>query len=160
MKYRRGEWYVFCDICGQRYYASETKKLSTETGRGGLIACPYCNDDIDYGLIPYKIRPEKNINYSRINHADASNDYPVFDLETENVGDLTWYTFLSTSQDDYIIELSQNSSTLLNIAQENETASTVEQYSSYEYLSTSQGCNELIIPSQFDTVLLAKSQEK
>jgi hypothetical protein len=70
---RLGDWVVFCDICGQKCYASETSKLSTYTGRGGLIVCKNDKDKIDYGLVPYNVPAEKNIPWTRINHTNTSN---------------------------------------------------------------------------------------
>jgi hypothetical protein len=61
-----GDWVVFCDICGQKCYASESTKLSTYTGHGGAIVCPNDVDKLDYGLIPYRIPVEKPIPWARI----------------------------------------------------------------------------------------------
>lgn len=77
-----GDWVVFCDICGQKCYASEASKLSTYTGRGGLIVCPNDVDKIDYGLVPYRISPEKNIPWTRINHTNVTNGTAVINYET------------------------------------------------------------------------------
>jgi len=79
---RKGDWVLFCDICGQKCYASESTKLSTYTGRGGLVVCPNDVDKIDYGLIPYTPRLEKNIPYTRINHTTTTNGTAVIDFET------------------------------------------------------------------------------
>lgn len=79
---RKGDWIVFCDICGQKCYASEATKLSTYTGRGGLIVCPTDVDKIDYGLLPGKSPTEKNIPWTRINHTDTTNGAAVIDYAT------------------------------------------------------------------------------
>lgn len=79
---RLGDWYVFCDICGQRYFASEMTKLSTYTGRGGLLVCPHDVDQIDYGLVPYKPSAERSVPFTRTNHQDTANGSPVVDPET------------------------------------------------------------------------------
>lgn len=84
--YKIGDWYVFCDICGQRYYASETTKLSTYTGRGGLIVCPKDVDKIDYGLVPYDIPVERPVPFSRDGDQSTTNGSAVVDPETS--GDL------------------------------------------------------------------------
>lgn len=77
-----GDWVVYCDICGQKCYASETSRLSTYTGRGGLIVCKNDVDKIDYGLVPYKIPTEQNIPWSRVNHTNVDNAVEPLDLET------------------------------------------------------------------------------
>jgi len=70
---RLGDWVVFCDLCGQKCYASEASKLSTYTGRGGLIVCPNDVDKIDYGLIPYKTPTSKSVPWTRPGDTDVSN---------------------------------------------------------------------------------------
>lgn len=77
-----GDWYIYCDICGQRYFASQMTKLSTYTGRGGLIVCPHDVDKIDYGLVPYAPRAEKSVPFTRINHQTTTNGSTPVDPET------------------------------------------------------------------------------
>lgn len=77
-----GDWVMFCDICGQKWYASEMTKLDTDTGRGGLIVCPFDADKVDYGLIPYVPEVERPIPYTRINHTSTTNHSSVVDPET------------------------------------------------------------------------------
>lgn len=103
---RLGDWYVFCDICGQRCFASEATKLSTYTGRGGLIVCPKDVDAIDYGQVPYTPKAEENVPLTRSNHTDTTQGATEYDLEE---GALAY--FLATSQDNLIIEPSQNDET-------------------------------------------------
>lgn len=79
---RLGDWVVFCDICGQKCYASEASKLSTYTGRGGLIVCKNDTDKIDPGLIPYKSPAERNVPWTRINHTSTTNATTPIDFET------------------------------------------------------------------------------
>lgn len=62
---RQGDWYYFCQQCNTRCYASETTKLGTYTGKGGLRVCPKCVDAIDYKFVPYKIPAEKPVPFSR-----------------------------------------------------------------------------------------------
>ncbi len=81
-KYKLGDWVVFCDICGGKCYASETVKLSTYTGRGGLIVCKSDADAIDPGLIPYTIPAERPVPWTRINHTDTTNGAAPIDPET------------------------------------------------------------------------------
>lgn len=73
---RISDWVVFCDICGQKCYASEAKKLSQETGRGGLIVCPNDADYIDFGLIPYKPPTERPIPFARYDDETANGSEP------------------------------------------------------------------------------------
>lgn len=77
-----GDWVVFCDICGQKCYASESSQLEAYTGRGGLIVCPKDIDAIDYGLIPYTIPAEKNVPFTRINHTNTTDGSTTENLET------------------------------------------------------------------------------
>lgn len=119
MSYKRGNWYVYCDICGRRYLASETTKLSNYTGRGGLVVCNNDLDKIDYGLIPFTPRPEQNAKIVRVIHTDTTDGSPIFDLELD----------------------------------------TVENISSYQYLETSQGTQEILVLSQDEDVWIATSQE-
>lgn len=101
---RLGDWIVFCDICGQKYYASETTKLSTYTGRGELIVCKKDADKLDYGLVPYKPPAEQNIPWVRINHTNTANATPLVDLEN-----MALIYALVTSQDSIQIAASQDS---------------------------------------------------
>lgn len=79
---RLGDWVLYCDICGQKCYASESFRLSEFTGRGGLIVCKHDKDKIDKGLIPYSAPKEKSIPYTRINLQVASNGAAVIDADT------------------------------------------------------------------------------
>ena len=79
-------WVAFCDICGQKYFASELRKLSQYTGRGGLMVCPNDYDEIDYGLIPYKTPTEQNLPWVRVNHTDTTNGSDPIDPETDDIG--------------------------------------------------------------------------
>lgn len=81
-KWKPGDWVVFCDICGQKCYASETTKLANYTGRGGLIVCKNDVDLVDYGLIPYRIPVEKNIPWTRPGDTDTTNAVAPIDPET------------------------------------------------------------------------------
>lgn len=119
MSYKKGDWFIYCDICGQKCYASEATRLSAATGRGGLIVCPKDVDKIDYGLIPYRAPTERNVPWTRINHTNTDNGSPVFDLEVD----------------------------------------TVEQISSYQYLETSQGDEQVLVTSQDEDVWIATTQE-
>lgn len=98
-----GDWYTFCDICGRRCLASETTKLETYTGRGDLIVCKYDTDQIDPGLIPYRIPVEKNIPWARINHSNTSNGSPLVDLEN-----MSLQYYIVASQDGAYIVSSQD----------------------------------------------------
>ena len=111
MKYREGNWLTFCDICGQRCYASNASKLPTYTGRGGLIVCNHDVDAIDPGLIPYRIPIEKNVPWIRINHTDTTNSSPIVDLET-----MTITAFLASSQDEIVLTPSQTPSELFIVS--------------------------------------------
>ncbi len=74
--------YIFCDICGQACYDYEAVRLSTETGRPGLIVCPNDADGTDYGLIPYAIPIEQSVKWSRINHQNVTNSATPLDYDT------------------------------------------------------------------------------
>lgn len=114
-----GDWVVFCDICGQKCYASEASKLAAYTGRGGLIVCPNDVDKIDYGLVPYKTPPERSIPWTRINHTNVVNGSPIFDLEAATVEQIGDYQYLSPSQyDDTVFVLSQDEDIWLATSQE------------------------------------------
>lgn len=78
----RRERYIYCDICGQPCYISDVKKLSPETGRGGLMVCPDDADKIDFGLIPYEIKSENPVSWTRIAHQDVANGTAPLDIET------------------------------------------------------------------------------
>lgn len=115
---RLGDWIVFCDICGQKCYASETSKLSTYTGRGGLIVCSKDADRIDYGLVPYRVPTEKNVPWTRINHTDVSNSAPIYDLEASTVDQLSDYQYFSPSQGDQIVTMSESEDYYIALSQE------------------------------------------
>ena len=94
---RKGDWYVYCDICGRRCYHSETVKLSNYTGKGGLIVCKQDADSIDPGLIPYNVRAEKNVPEVRINHTSTDSDTLIYNSETEIIENAGEYIFLATN---------------------------------------------------------------
>lgn len=100
---RLGDWYIYCDICGQRHFASETYKLSQYTGRGGLIVCRHDADKVDYGLVPFTPKREQNPAQVRINHTNTDNAAPIVDLET-----MTINYYLAASQDNAILMTSQD----------------------------------------------------
>lgn len=100
---RLGDWYAFCDICGQRYFASEMTKLSEYTGKGGLIVCPNDVDEIDYGLVPYTIPTEKNIPWSRPNHTSQIDGAPIPDLETNTVDQISDFIYLTDESGTYYV---------------------------------------------------------
>jgi hypothetical protein len=84
---RLGDWVVFCDICGQKCYASETTKLSTYTGQGNAIVCKYDVDAIDYGLVPFIIPVEKPVPWTRSGDLDVPNEADPINYETAtNIG--------------------------------------------------------------------------
>ncbi len=103
MTYKQGDWYIYCDICGQRSYASDTTKLSHYTGHGGLIVCKHDVDKVDYGLVPYTPRREQNVPTLRINHINTTIGSPYVDIES-----MTYSYFLASSQDNIILSPSQN----------------------------------------------------
>ncbi len=84
-----GDFVIYCDICGCPCLYSESTKLDSYTGRGGLLVCPTHADPIDYGLVPYKIQAEKPIPETRTNHYQANPSavptiVPAFDTGTED----------------------------------------------------------------------------
>jgi hypothetical protein len=89
-KYHSGrldDYIIFCDQCGAPCWRSEATLLKTETGSGGLLVCPRDVDPIDYGLVPYKIRPEKPVPVTRINAFNDNSNitntyYPSTDYES------------------------------------------------------------------------------
>lgn len=75
-KIKINDYVIFCDICAMKCWHSESKILHKYTGHGNAIVCPNCVDSIDYGLVPYKVRPEKSPEITRNNHY-ASNPQDV-----------------------------------------------------------------------------------
>ncbi len=108
MSYREGDWYIYCDVCGQRHYASKSTKLSTYTGKGGLIVCRHDVDAIDYGTVPFTPRREQNVHTVRINHTNTDNSAPIVDPET-----MTYTYYLAASQDNAILMASQDDAWLI-----------------------------------------------
>lgn len=104
MSYKEKDWYVYCDICGQRSLASKSSKLSHYTGRDGLLVCRHDVDGTDYGLMPFVPRREQNVDFIRINHTNTDDGSPIVDLESMS---LCYY--LASSQDNVIITDSQDS---------------------------------------------------
>ncbi len=98
---RHGDYVIFCDICGQKCWTSESKIQNVYTGRGGTLACPECQDPIDYGLVPYTIRAEKPVPISRdtmqiANLAGINQTYPTYDpayLDPMSCTPDSWKTF-------------------------------------------------------------------
>jgi len=108
MSYREGDWYVYCDICGQRTLASKTTKLSTYTGHGGQIVCRHDVDRIDYGVIPYRPRREKNVPWARAGDTNSDNSAPIVDMES-----MSYQWYLAASQDNSILMSSQDDAWLI-----------------------------------------------
>ena len=100
---RLGDWVMFCDICGQKCYSTESHKLSVHTGRGEAIVCKHDVDKIDYGLIPYVPRREKNVPWARIGDDNTDNASPLINPET-----MSYIYYLVTSQDNSILTSSQD----------------------------------------------------
>lgn len=65
--------YIYCEMCGQACYLWETTKLSSETGRGGLVVCRNDADKIDFGLISYTPKTETKVPFTRPNHTNVQN---------------------------------------------------------------------------------------
>lgn len=104
-----GDWYVNCDICGKRIYASKSTKLSTYTGKGGCVVCRNDADCIDYGSVPFTPRKEQNITFVRTNHTNTDNAAPLIDLE-----DMTYQYYLTSSQDGALILSSQDDAYIIS----------------------------------------------
>lgn len=104
----RGDWYAYCDICGQRTYASNTTKLSTHTGKGGLVVCRHDVDKIDQGLNSFVPRVGQNPSVVRPNHTNTDSTTPDIDVE-----DMTYLYYLAASQDSAILMASQDDALLL-----------------------------------------------
>ncbi len=103
MTHKKDDWYFYCDICGQRHFASEATKLTQYTGKGGLIVCNHDVDTIEYSLIPFRTPTETNPSLVRVNHTNTDNSSPTVDLET-----MTFQYYLAASQDNAIITASQD----------------------------------------------------
>jgi hypothetical protein len=108
---RLGDWIAFCDICGRKCYASETTKLASNTGKGGLVVCKYDVDKIDYGLVPYRVPVEKSPPSVRTNHTNTDDGSPTVDLES-----MTYNYYLASSQDGAIILSSQDDAIIISSA--------------------------------------------
>ncbi len=86
---RLNDFIIFCDICAQPCWYSESIKLGVYTGRGGARVCRKDADAIDYGLVPYKIPAEKPIPEARVNNFNNSTNItetysPIQDYEIQN----------------------------------------------------------------------------
>jgi hypothetical protein len=104
-----GDWYTYCDICGQKCLASSVTKLTTYTGHGGAIVCKHDVDAIDYGLIPFRPRTEKNVPWVRPGDTNTDNAMPLVDYES-----MTYQYYLADSQDGYIILSSQDDAIIIS----------------------------------------------
>ena len=68
-------------------------KLTTYTGKGGLLVCQDDADVIDYGLVPYKVPAETPITDTSTNHyASNPEDVPTGDapFNTANKNPTGW----------------------------------------------------------------------
>jgi len=77
-----GDYKVQCHICGMTCWYSDASFLDVSTGRGGLLVCPVDKDKIVYGLIPYKLSPEKPIPYANYDSSVPANLVDIIDLQT------------------------------------------------------------------------------
>lgn len=69
---RVGDYVGFCDTCGQKFWATQGTELDKYTGLGGAWVCPNCVDNIDYGLVPFKVLGEKGVPLSRNSLPDVT----------------------------------------------------------------------------------------
>jgi DNA-directed RNA polymerase subunit RPC12/RpoP len=83
-KIKVGDYVINCDTCAMKCWASESHRLVKETGKGGAIVCPNCNDKVHYGFVPYKILPEDSIPVARVNLTDTTQLTPTIDINTRN----------------------------------------------------------------------------
>ena len=81
---KKNDYPIDCDLCGATCWFSESTVLSKETGKGGLRVCPDDRDTVDYGLVPYKVRPEKNVPDVRKHQEDITSGSTVPDFTTFN----------------------------------------------------------------------------
>lgn len=85
---RLSDHIVFCHICGQPCWYSESIRLDQYTGRGGLLVCKRDADKIDYSLVPFKVPPERPAEEVAVNNfADETADSlfsPITDYQTIN----------------------------------------------------------------------------
>jgi len=72
-----------------------------------MVVCRHDRDKIDWGLMPYATRPERNVPYVRINHQDTTNGSPLLDLE-----DMTLQYGILCSQDSIPLTASQDNAWL------------------------------------------------
>lgn len=74
--------YIFCDICGEATYDFDVVRLTSQTGKPGLLVCPKDADKTDYGLMPYAIPREKSVSFARTNHTNIDNSAAPIDYDT------------------------------------------------------------------------------
>jgi hypothetical protein len=91
------DWYVFCDICGRRYCASQTYRINDKS-RGTLVVCYDDRDAVDYGAIPYRTPIERPIQ-TRTKRNNVDNASPAFNIEESTVEQIGSYIYLAVSQD-------------------------------------------------------------
>jgi hypothetical protein len=81
---RRNDYIIMCDQCGSPCWRSEATLLTKYTGKGGLLVCPKDVDPIDYGIVPYKIRPEQGVPDTRTNnYLDNTNILTIYNPITD-----------------------------------------------------------------------------
>lgn len=81
---KKGDYPIDCDICGATCWFSQSTVLDKNTGKGGLRVCPDDKDATDYGLVPYKVRPERPVPDVRQHQTDTTTtdtapDFTTFD---------------------------------------------------------------------------------
>jgi len=80
---RYWDWQVYDDITGFKVWASETVELRPETSFGGLRTTKWKHYGTDWGAIPYEVKVEQPVPWTRINH-QTQGTVSVFNTETQD----------------------------------------------------------------------------
>jgi hypothetical protein len=81
-KAKPGDYCIECSECGMPCWASQSRELSKETGKGGQIVCPNCVFAVDPGLIPYKVPAEKSPKIVQKQTEDTTSTRNIVDSST------------------------------------------------------------------------------
>lgn len=98
------DYIIHCDICGKPTWYSDSIILDSNTGKGGLLVCPDDNDKIDYGLVPYEIPTESQVETTRID----STIYTSTPETTYDPFDTSLYDPMSVSNPSALTVLGKN----------------------------------------------------
>jgi hypothetical protein len=75
-----GDYQIYCMVCGQVCWYSQSVVLGPYTGHEGQVVCPNHAYEPQYGLQPFVVEPEEAIPYAQPNQITYTQESTVTDF--------------------------------------------------------------------------------